>query len=66
MIAIRAFQERAIQGMKLLAKQGPVTLEQAKAQFLWVRDDFKTYEEALKFVRSLTQEEYINYIHSSK
>ena len=66
MIAIRAFQERAIKGMKQLAKQGPVTLEEARAQALWIRKDFPNKEEALKFVRSLTEEEYISYINGSK
>ena len=32
-----SFQERAKLGMELLAKQPPVTLEQARAQVLWLK-----------------------------
>jgi hypothetical protein len=60
------FKERAKLAMEALAKQGPITLEEAKAQALWIRGDFPNKEEALKFVRSLTQEEYLNYINGSR
>ena len=60
------FQERARLGFEALAKQGPVTLEEARAQTLWIRGDFKNKEEALKFVKTLSNEEYINYIRGTK
>ena len=60
------FYERAILGAEVLAKQRPVTIEEMRAQFLRVRGDFKTQEEALKFLESLSNEEYINYIKGTK
>jgi hypothetical protein len=60
------FQERAKLGAEALAKQPPVTLEEMRAQSLRVRGDFPTQEEALKFVRTLTNEEYINYVKGIK
>ncbi len=56
------FQELAKLGAEALAKQEPVSFEEMRAQALRVRGDFKTEEEALKFVRSLTNEEYENYM----
>lgn len=56
------FRERAALGFDNLAKQPPVTLEEARAQVLWLRGDFPNKEEALKFVRTLTNKEYVNYI----
>lgn len=32
------FKERAELGMEILAKQGPVTLEQARAQAKWLKE----------------------------
>lgn len=60
------FQELAKLGAEALATQPPVTLEETRAQSLWVRGDFPTQEEALKFVRTLTNEEYINYVKGTK
>ena len=60
------FQELAKLGAEVLAKQLPVTIEEARAQFLRIRGDFKTQEEALKFVESPSNEEYINYINGTK
>ena len=56
------FQEFAKLDAEALAKQGSVILEEARAQSLWLRGDFKTQEEALKFVRTLSDDEYINYV----
>ncbi len=60
------FQELAKLGAEALAKQPPVTLDEMRAQVLRVRGDFKTQEEVLEFVRSLTNEEYENYMGSKK
>ncbi len=60
------FQERAKLAMEALAKQEPVSFDEMRAQVLRVRGDFKTQEEALKFVRSLTNEEYENYMGFKK
>jgi hypothetical protein len=58
--------EMAKLGMERLAKQKPTTIEEARAQALWIRKDFPNKEEALKFVRSLSEEEFIKYLHGSK
>lgn len=37
-----SFKERAELGMKILAKQPPVTLEQARAQAKWLSESSKS------------------------
>jgi hypothetical protein len=56
----------ALMGMEILAKQPPVSLEEMRAQALRVRGDFRTTEEALAFVRTLTNDEYVNYMQGTK
>jgi hypothetical protein len=62
MIPYLTFELRAKICMDMLSKQEPVTLEYARAQTLKIRGDFATIEEALKFVNTLTNDEYINYV----
>ena len=65
MIPIRGFQDNAIKGAKLIAKQLPVTLNEARAQFLWINKEFPSKEEALKFVNSLSDEEYAAHVNNN-
>jgi hypothetical protein len=60
------FEERAKIGLEMLANRHPHTLNEMKAQALWVRGDFLTKEEALKFVNALSDEEYMDYITVNK
>jgi len=57
------FQELAKQQQERQLKRRPHTLNQMRAQALRVRGDFSTNEEALKFVNTLSDEEYMDYIN---
>jgi len=59
------FEDLAKAQREALTKQGPTTTNEMRAQFLRLRGDFPNEEEALKFINTLSNEEYEKYLNGN-